>query len=290
MAAPILMVDARNCMYRACYASQAERERQLASGMRTTPQKHPLIIMLRLIGSWIRTYKPRQVQVFWDAPRETVWRRAIMPTYKDRDDSEHVLKLKDDLVRTQRAAMECFNHLKVVQFYKNKMEADDLIYAACKIQCHLPIVIFSSDSDMLQIPYAFQNVRIFNPDKRAEVPSPNYNLALQKALMGDTSDKIPGYYGLGPKKSAVLLDDFTKLESYLCEHGRGTYLRNLLLIDLGVCPYVLKNQIYVTKVLATPPRFDRDQLFAAQQEHRVTGMLNELAEEIALFSRIGTHD
>ena len=66
--------DARNVMYRAIYAVRSERGRH----------RSPVVVMLRMLAPLLHKYDPSMVQVFWDAPRHTVWRRAVLSCYKDR--------------------------------------------------------------------------------------------------------------------------------------------------------------------------------------------------------------
>ena len=99
-----------------------------------------------------------------------------------------------------------FKCMNVRQYGRKKMEADDMIYAAAVVMHPQEIVIVSTDSDLVQIPFAFNNCKVYNPSKDIEADVPDVNPAVQKALMGDKSDTVDGYRGIGPKKSKVLLE------------------------------------------------------------------------------------
>lgn len=98
--------------------------------------------------------------------------------------------------------------VKTVQI--DKVEADDVIaYVGEKLSHdkNNKIFIVSSDKDYLQL--AKENLIIYRPiEKKYYTPStveeqfgcPAENFILYKLLMGDSSDKIEGVKGLGPKK------------------------------------------------------------------------------------------
>jgi len=285
MNTPILLVDARNCMYRAIYAGKQEENRMAAAG-RARPHRHYFTIMLKLISGWITDYNPGQVQIFWDAPRQTVWRRKIYSGYKDRDNKRFIADISQDLYEVETIAREMFEVMNVYQFRRQKMEADDLIYAACKQQCHRPMVICSTDADMLQIPWSMSCVRVYHPEKRQEVTPPQHSPVQIKALMGDVSDRIAGYSGIGPKKAAKLLESPTVLHEFLQQQGRHVYIRNLLLVDLSLCPDLLANQLYVGKVLAKRPVFNRSRLLELANSHKVAGLQAEFNELVGPFQAL----
>lgn len=286
MTQPILMIDARNCMYRAVHAGRREDERNKAikeGGGRPRHRPHNFVIMLRLISGWVAKYKPSKVQVFWDTPRASVWRKKIFEGYKDRDSSNFVVDVKDELIETEKVAREFFNHMNVYQFSKHKMEADDLIFAACKIQCRCPIVIASTDADMLQIPYLIHTVKVYNPEKNIEIDTPEHSPTIVKSLMGDKSDMIPGYFKVGIKTAQKLTEDPQLLREFLDKNGSKTYFKNMLLVDLSLCPYLMHNLVYVQKVLAQKPKFDRAALLEMQKSMRISGLMSESSELFSPF-------
>lgn len=284
-AGSVMMIDARNCMYRAVCAARSDYERNQLAGTRKQ-RKHSFPIMLRLISSWVRELKPSTVQVFWDAPRASVWRRELYEGYKDRDDQRNTNDgTVDDLMLTESVAVEMFEHLNVRQFKKDRMEADDLIYAACRVQCTKDIVVCSSDTDMLQLLYIVPKAKIFNPDKGGLITEAAHNPVWHKALVGDKSDKIPGYDGIGPKTAAKILDDPSKFHALMEERGKETMVRNLKLIDLSMSPYTLQNQIYVGKALAAKVQYDKAELTRLAAHHKL-GMVYDMAELTAPFRNL----
>lgn len=277
---PILLVDGKNCAYRAIYANQTPYG----------PVKyHSLIVMLRFINTWVEKHKPSSVHVFWDAPRHAVWRRRVYEEYKDRQEPElhDERNIKDELVATQNAAKELFQFMNVRQYERKHQEADDLIYAACQTVYPRPTIIVSSDSDFLQIPFSMQNVKLYEPKHHKFFDVPEYNPAVAKALMGDNADCVDGYEQIGPKRSARIAESAEKVQSFLVERGKSPFYRNLLLIDLSLCPDLLANRVYVMKGLVKPIVFDKTEIFKIANAHKVNGLIQEYDKIVLPFKKLG---
>lgn len=272
MMQPHLLIDVKNALYRAIFAVKAQ------SNYREFNRNHYLTALLRQMAAWINIYQPRSLHVFWDAPRNSVWRRKILPTYKDRQSNTE--DISEDLSKTTAIAKEFFKNMNVRQYYKPEMEADDLIYAAVTVLHPQPSIIVSIDSDMIQIPYMYSSCKIYNPSKQAEVKLPDINPATQKAITGDKTDCIDGYAGIGPVKSKALLEDQAKLEQFFKDNGRQQFLRNMLLIDLSLNPKLLNNKLHVHKILAEPLSYDEQQINQLIMKYKVNGMLESFNELI----------
>lgn len=272
---PHLLIDARNTLYRAIYAVKADR--------RFDVKYHYVTVLLRQFSTWMNIYRPTSVSVFWDAPRKTVWRRSILDTYKDRPPNAYMGDISEELKETTEVAKEIFDVMNVRQFERQGMEADDLIYAMASILHPVTNVIISSDSDMIQIPYVYNSTKIYDPGKKQEVSIPDINPVWQKALVGDKSDCIDGYRGIGEKKSKILLESHKSLKAYLDEHGSQIFNRNLLLIDLSLCPKLMHNKIYCHRRLALETRYDEKSINDLIIKHKINGLLQEYHDLILPF-------
>ncbi len=274
---PALLVDARNAMYRAVYAGMNDRSDR--------PKYHYFVIFLRQFAAWMNNKRPSSVHVFWDAPRETVWRRQVLSTYKDRSSSNYVEGLAENLARTTAVAQDFFKFMGVRQYHKKEMEADDLIYAAVSVMHPKPTWIISNDSDMAQIPFRFSSCNIYKPDglKGEDVEIGDVNPAHLKALVGDKSDSIDGYNQIGPVKGTAMLKDPAALAEFLELKGHRTYRRNLILIDLSLCPRLLANTCYVQKILAQPVVWDKSEITKLIMQHKVNGLQQEFTDLVQPF-------
>jgi DNA polymerase-1 len=275
-----LIIDARNALYRCVYAYKAEMSRgnKFAS--------HPLIILLRQIDLWMRYYKPTSVHVVWDVPRAEVWRRKIYPQYKARDNNPYIMDISEDLRILTSLSEMFFKNLNVRQYYKKQMEADDLIYALVAVLHPAKTIIVSTDSDMVQIPYRYNSCTVYEPKKEEEVVIPSYNPVIYKALKGDTADNILGYRGVGPKKAQKLTEDYGLLAKFLSISDKSIYQRNMLLIDLSLCPKILSNILYVQGKLAEQISFDKQVMLEDIKTHKVGGLYNELQSLTGQFSNL----
>jgi 5'-3' exonuclease len=283
-----MLIDAKNALYRAIYAAKAE-ERRIAFASKnndTSSRYHYFTILLRQLVRWVNEFRPTQIHVFWDVPRKEVWRRKLHTGYKDRSSSQYVEDISEDLNMVTLVAKEFFDVMNVRQYYKNKMEADDLIYAATTLIHPHKSIIISSDSDMIQIPYTYNSSSQYDPGKRKMVDVPVTHPVIQKALVGDKADHIVGYRGIGPKKSQPITENYDLLSGFLEENGSDTFLLNMLLIDLSLNPKLLHNKLYVIKQMAKPLIFDKDKINKLIMEHKVNGMLQEYNDLVLPFANL----
>jgi len=282
-----LLIDARNAVYRSIFAIKARQNREkLRTGKAPTQHDHYFTVFMRQLVKLIRQYNPDSLHIFWDAPRSTVWRRKILKTYKDRSGSSYTEDISEDLATLTNVSQEFFSVLGVRQYSRKTMEADDLIYAAISVLHPEKTIISSSDSDMIQIPFTYNSSTQYDPGKGKEVVVPIISPVWQKALVGDKADHIDGYYGIGPKKSAALLENRSEFQQYLKVKGARIFYRNLLLIDLSLCPKVLPNQVYVHKRLSESVNFCKDTINKLIMEHKVNGLFQEWHDLIPPFKSL----
>ena len=107
-------------------------------------------------------------------------------------------------------------------------EADDIIatYARQASERGAEVVIVSSDKDLTQL--VTDKVVMFDPMKNKVIDTdgvvekfgvgPEKMIDLQ-ALMGDSTDNVPGVPGIGPKTAAQLLEEYGTLEDLLGRAG-----------------------------------------------------------------------
>jgi DNA polymerase-1 len=224
--------------------------------------------------------------MLWDAPRKEVWRKKILPTYKDRENNTYIVDISDDLKSLTSLCEQAFAVMNVRQFYKKYMEADDLIYTSVAVLHPSPTIVISTDSDMIQIPYRYSSCILYEPKKEIEVALPDYNPVLFKVLKGDKADNIPGYRGIGPKKALKLASDFSLLREFLNINDKMIYNRNQLLIDLSMCPRILNNTIYVRKKMAEKIEYDKGKLLEFAKIQKINGLLAEFNDLIVPYQKL----
>lgn len=271
---PMLLIDGKNCLYRAVYANSPNRDTQ-----------HPMTVVMRFIGSWVKKFDPSSVHVFWDCPRRDIWRMDVLPTYKDRPTSGRE-DVGQEMGMCYEVARELFPVLGVRQYNRKGMEADDLVYSACRVFNPHPIIACSSDSDYLQMPYAFQHVTLYNPMENKQIQRPDYNPAIFKALVGDKSDAVDGFEGIGVVRGRKLVDDPILRHEFLSKRGIVKYTTNMLLVDLSLNPHLLENDHYVIKTSINKVVFDHAQANRIITKHKIKGLLNSSNDSILPFKHL----
>ena len=101
--------------------------------------------------------------------------------------------------------------------------------------------------------------------------------------MGDKTDNVSGYTGIGPKKAAKLCDSNSDLKAFLKTRGLTILLRNRDLIDLTRCPFVKDNVQYVESVRSTKPVFDGQAIESIAMRLKVRGLIAEFHRCILPF-------
>lgn len=164
----------------------------------------------------LQDHRPEHLAVVFDAGRET-FRNDLYPDYKaHRPPPPPELIPQFALIRQ---ACEAF-HLPLVE--QVGYEADDLLatYARQAVDKGHQVTIVSSDKDLMQL--ISPSIRLYDPLKNRSIEAPQ---VLEKfgvnpdkvidvqALIGDTSDNVPGVPGIGVKTAATLIQQFGSLET-----------------------------------------------------------------------------
>lgn len=204
----IYLIDGSSFLYRAYY------------GLRPlhTPQGVPVQAVFsfcRMIKHLVDQFNPAYVALVWDSRGKTI-RHEIYPEYKATRQAP-----PSDLSDQKLLVMKFADLIGLHQIIKEGVEADDLMYSAAKeLACEqYNVVIVTSDKDMSQV--LGPHVSIFDPfkDQIIDVASfeqsagfPVAKLPFYYALLGDTSDNIPGVRGIGKKGAADLVQQYNSLE------------------------------------------------------------------------------
>ena len=119
-------------------------------------------------------------------------------------------------------AQEACAALGVPHLKQDGVEADDIMatLATQEEQANSATVLVSSDKDLMQLVNdhtvmfdAMKDKWIDTPDVREKFGVPPEAVVQVQALMGDTSDNIPGVPGIGPKTAATLIAAHGDLET-----------------------------------------------------------------------------
>lgn len=266
-----MIIDIKNALYKSLYAHRMQNG------------KHSVIrLLLGQLREWNEIISPTSIHIAWDATRKTVWRRNILETYKDRDNKTYVADLKEDMNQATKVCRDFFANMGFRQYFRPTMEADDLIYALAYTLYPQDVTIISNDSDLTQISYRMKNVKIYDHKKYAEIPTTDP--VVLKAMAGDTSDNIDGYWKVGPVTAAKMASSNAAMHEFFDKRGIETYKNNLKLVDLSLNPELLENRIYVSKVLAKPVNFNSDAINEAMKTHNVPNLVTEYHSLLGVYS------
>lgn len=162
-------------------------------------------MFFRKIMDYITSYK--EVVLCYEGKGSTKWRKEQWPPYKEN-------RVKDDpnykwVGPLMEKCYSFFENLHVKQLKVDNCEGDDCIYATCKYYAEKgePVRIISNDKDLSQIMNFYPElVTQFNPIKKENIKK-NENILLEKCIIGDASDNIKPFRGIGPKTFEKMLTD-----------------------------------------------------------------------------------
>ncbi|MFP4034562.1 MAG: DNA polymerase I [Desulfovermiculus sp.] len=207
---PLYLIDGSSFLYRAYYAFP---DLSRSDGFPT----NALFITLRTLLKVIKKEHPEQACFVLDGKGPS-FRQEIMPSYKAQRQ-----KMPEPLGQQIEPLLQGVQLLGFPVQVAEGAEADDVIATLCaRSKKDRPVVIVGSDKDLRQCLDA--SVVLWDPGQRTErlitlqdfkqdeglSPEqwPDY-----QALVGDSSDNIPGVPGVGPKTAKKLLARYPSLEA-----------------------------------------------------------------------------
>lgn len=168
--------------------------------------------VVNILNHVTRAYSVKNVVFFWDSPCD--YRKTRYPEYKGNRKED---PKRSGYVTTISKIVEESGHSSIaVEGY----EADDLLYTAVMdldILLYDPYVL-SSDRDLLGL--VQYGAKVVLPKNRGkfelfdELPH-TYDYYEWKALVGDTSDNLPGAKGIGTVRANKLLEKYGNLGTLL---------------------------------------------------------------------------
>jgi DNA polymerase I len=170
----------------------------------------------------LREENPDAMAVVFDSKQPT-FRHERYPEYKSTR-----AKMPQELVVQLPRIREAVRALSLPEFELEGFEADDIIGTIAKAaeRDGYEVWCVTGDKDYFQL--VSDRVRIYNPRKVAEAPErlgreevkAKFGVYPEQvidklALMGDSSDNVPGVPGVGPKSADALLEQFGSLDEIL---------------------------------------------------------------------------
>tara|TARA_Y100000385_G_C13042116_1_gene615751 strand:+ start:506 stop:1315 length:810 start_codon:yes stop_codon:yes gene_type:complete len=137
----------------------------------------------------------------------------------------------DGYSEQRRVILELLKHLPVEVVRHPEREADDVIgYFALDGDWDHRVVV-SSDTDFIQLINADHRCKVYNPITKKMRDAPCSDYVGWKSLVGDSSDNIDGFKGVGNKTALKLMSDPKLLHEFLQKRqGAARYEKNRELI------------------------------------------------------------
>ncbi len=176
---------------------------------------HAVFGTVNMLERLVRQQRPTLLCVAMDS-RTPTFRKEIYPDYK-----ANRPPIPEDLPQQMKRCRDVIDAFGMSVFQEDGVEADDLIASAVRRarEEKLKVVIVSADKDLTQLVGddvlmwdTFRN-RVFGPaevEERYGVDPGQMRDLL--ALMGDSSDNVPGVPSVGPKTARDLLQSYGTLE------------------------------------------------------------------------------
>lgn len=211
----LVLVDAYSLLFRAFFAGR----------YLSTSDNRPtgaLFGFTNMLLSLLNNEKPDAIVVCWDGPERT-FRSQEFEAYK-----AHRPDVDPQLIAQMPVARDVVTAFGIQSAEVPGFEADDLIGTLARqgVEKGYRVTVLTGDSDQLQLvgdgvtvqitQRGVSEVKVYD----AEAVRERYGIGPEriadwKALVGDTSDNIPGVPGIGEKTASLLLQKWGTLENLL---------------------------------------------------------------------------
>jgi DNA polymerase I len=214
----LVLVDGSSYLYRAFHALPP------LSNSRGEPTGAVLGV-LNMLNKLIKEESPERTAVVFDAPGRT-FRDDLFDQYK-----AHRTPMPDDLRAQIQPLLEAVAAMGLPLLRVAGVEADDVIGALAKqaAEAGYDVLISTGDKDMAQLVgprislvNTMSNTRLDRAGVKAKFDVFPEQIADYLALVGDTSDNIPGVTGVGPKTAAKWLNEYQTLDGLIAHAAEIT--------------------------------------------------------------------
>lgn len=204
----IVLIDGNSIIYRSYFAIRGLSKKD---GFPT----NAIFGFVKTINKIEKEFKPENISVAFDVAKKT-FRNEIYKDYKGTRPP-----MPEDLL-VQIPKIKEFLKYKGIPIWEFEMyEADDLIGTISKkLSKTDKVLIVTTDKDLFQL--IDENIHIYYPKNemvfKAKETEEKFGVPPDKivdvlALMGDTSDNIPGVKGIGEKTALKLIKEFKSIEN-----------------------------------------------------------------------------
>src|SRR5215471_13828522 len=216
----VFLVDGSSYIFRAYHALPPLTRK--SDGLQVNAVLGFCNMLWKLLRDMPQDDRPTHLAIVFDKS-EVTFRNEIYPDYK-----AHRPPAPDDLIPQFALIRDAVRAFDLPCLEQAGFEADDLIATYARIACErgANTTIVSSDKDLMQLVNDCVTMYDTMKDRRigiAEVVEkfgvPPEKVIEAQALIGDSTDNVPGVPGIGPKTAAQLLQEYGDLEALLKRAG-----------------------------------------------------------------------
>lgn len=216
----VFLVDGSGYIFRAYHALPPLTRK--SDGMPVSAVLGFCNMLWKLLNDMKPEDKPTHLAVVFDKSEKT-FRTDLYPQYK-----AHRPDIPEDLIPQFPLIRDAVRAFEIPCLEQAGFEADDIIATYCRQACEAgaTTTIVSSDKDLMQLVNDCVIMYDTMKDKKIGIPEviekfgvPPEKVIEAQALIGDSSDNVPGVPGIGPKTAAQLLQEFGDLETLLKRAG-----------------------------------------------------------------------
>ncbi|MDP6570693.1 MAG: DNA polymerase I [Candidatus Marinimicrobia bacterium] len=243
----LFLIDGMAQIYRAHFA-------MIKNPLMTKDGRHTSAIFgfMNSLFKLLREENPDYIAVVLDS-KEPTFRHELYTEYKATRE-----KMPEELVEQLEPLFEVISHANIPMLKKPGYEADDimgtLVKKAEKAGLHTYLV--TGDKDMMQLVSdqtfmyspgnSFKPTTVYDAEKVREKWGVGPDGIIDMlALVGDSSDNVPGVDGVGPKTAKKLLDEYKTIESILEHAGEAKNKRVRAGLENG------KDLVHLSRELVT---------------------------------------
>ena len=158
--------------------------------------------------------------------------RKIVKTAEKQAEADKFYRQKDIII-------DLLKYFPITLVKASNYECDDTIATLAHGMSNEDVTILSNDTDFIQLlQMGFKSIKIYNPISKKFYEDPGYHYVTHKSLVGDPSDHIPGFDGIGKKTAEKMVRDPKKLEAFLnkSEENRANFNIYKSLIEFALVP------------------------------------------------------
>ncbi|UZP65798.1 DNA polymerase I [Desulfovibrio mangrovi] len=290
---PLYLMDGSAFIFRAFYAMQSM---QRSDGFPT----NALFIVTRILLKFLKDEQPTYFGFILDG-RGKNFRHETYPEYKaNRSATPEPLVQQLDPIK--QAVQTLGLHLEVSE----NCEADDCIASlAARYKKERPVIIIGADKDLKQC--LDDNVFMWDPGAKQEklttLAEFREETGLEpaqwpdfQAIIGDSSDNIPGVPGIGPKTAEKIFADYPSLEAIrdnfdalaptlqkkFADHLENMFtFRTLTTLSKDQCTSLTLDHFHIDPM-------DGDKAAAFLREYELRALLKEVAALAPVTAKVNT--